>query len=1544
MRMKSLEHIFIKKICLITLLTCLLSSIFVELAYADHRNVLVLLSYHKGQSLTDNILSGIETVIKRSDNRELYVEYMDRKSNTPNHSFYYKYKIWIWLIFSIITILIFAIIILIKGLMKQKEADKIMKADKNELELRVQQRTTELKEMNDRLNHKIMECQQAESSLKKSEERFRAIFEQANDSIVLIDTETGGFTEFNEATHISLGYTHKEFRKLKVSDIEATESPEEVQKHIEKVVVEGSDVFETKHRTKTGEIRDVLVSIRTIEIDNKVFLIDIWRDITERKRMEEYLKTSLSLLNSTMESTADGLLVVGHDRKARLYNKPFTEMLRIPEDILSTNNDEKMIACVLDQLKAPDEFLDKLKELYNNPEMNSFDVLTFKDGRIFEGYSQPQKIDDQIVGRVWSFRDVSTKQQSIEYFKGLFEQSKSIMLLLDPDTGDIVDANEKSCSFYGYTKEELTAMKITDINTLPRDEVFKEMEKAWTERSEHFQFRHRLANGEMRDVEVYSGPVYRKGKKLLYSIIHDITERKRMEGELEKEAELQKAVSKVTEALLRSAIDIHETARIVHKQALQLTDSIHGYVSMIDEKTKDEVSLTITDMIDKECKVAKEKRQIVFPKGPEGYNALYGHSLNTLAGFYTNSPEDQEAFQNCTPAGHIPVKRFLAVPALITGRLIGQIALANSTRDYTDKDLNLIERLASVYAIAIDRKRIENRLREGQERLQLIMDNSTAPIYIKNEKGQYIMFSKDFESIFGIKNEEILYKTDYDIMPREPADRLTENDREVLEKGKSIRVEERIVHKDGITHTYLTVKFPLVDSSGAVRAVCGISTDISDRKRNEERLAKEAGMNEAMAELSTSILSGEYSFHELSDLVLGQALKLTESTHGIVAEVCQNTGDLIGHALTGIGNMDCKIAGKEQNITLPRGTRGYSALWGHALNTLESFYTNNPIKHESYKGCSPEGHISLDRYLSAPATIEGRLAGQIALANSSRDYNESDIETAEKLAVIYAIAIENKKAEKLLKYRSDMARLVSEISTRFVDIPVENIDSEIEKALKEMVTFISVDSGYIFRFSDDYKMFSMTHLWHTERVTTFKKELQNLEAATMPWWMEQLKQQKEVALNNLDNLPEEAAVEKRIIQSQGIKSIVDVPLNYQGRVTGFMGFSSAKTISQWSEDEINLLKITGQVFFNAIQRKKDEYKRRKAEITIRESERRFRSIFDLAPVGIALIDSSTGVFIKINKKYCQIVMYKEEEMLNKDFMNITHPDDLKEDLDNMEMLRKGEIDFFNMEKRYYRKDGAIVWVNLTVVPLWRAGEEPFSHIAIVDDITERKKMEEQIQGSLKEKELLLSEIHHRVKNNLAIVSSILSMQRTYITDEKHLELFRESESRIKSMALIHEKLYKSEDMARIDFRDYIQSLSNNLFNTYRTVGLGKVELRVDVKDVCLGIDMAVPCGLLINELITNALKYAFPQKRAGELYIGMHKEKDENIELIVQDNGIGIPGELDIKQTKTLGYQLITGVSESQLGGEIKVNREGGTKVTVTFRETEKRRRPFNEL
>jgi two-component sensor histidine kinase len=217
-----------------------------------------------------------------------------------------------------------------------------------------------------------------------------------------------------------------------------------------------------------------------------------------------------------------------------------------------------------------------------------------------------------------------------------------------------------------------------------------------------------------------------------------------------------------------------------------------------------------------------------------------------------------------------------------------------------------------------------------------------------------------------------------------------------------------------------------------------------------------------------------------------------------------------------------------------------------------------------------------------------------------------------------------------------------------------------------------------------------------------------------------------------------------------------------------------------------------------------------------------------------------------------------------------------------------------------------------------------------EDISKRKQAEEQIKASLKEKEVLLQEVHHRVKNNMMIITNLLLMQSKQIEDEHYREMFNISINRIKSMALIHEKLYRFGDLAKVDFNDYLEDMIKTIFKSY---GLSsrKVALKTDVEGVTFGVDTAIPCGLIINELISNSLKHSFPENMEGEIKVALHRNDKTEVKLTVSDNGIGMPEDMDFRNTDSLGLTLVIALVK-QLKGEIELLREKGTEFVITFK------------
>jgi len=290
--------------------------------------------------------------------------------------------------------------------------------------------------------------------------------------------------------------------------------------------------------------------------------------------------------------------------------------------------------------------------------------------------------------------------------------------------------------------------------------------------------------------------------------------------------------------------------------------------------------------------------------------------------------------------------------------------------------------------------------------------------------------------------------------------------------------------------------------------------------------------------------------------------------------------------------------------------------------------------------------------------------------------------------------------------------------------------------------------------------------------------------------------------------------------------------------------------------------------------------------------------------------------------------HDKEDLIGKNSFDLIVPEDREYALEGMKkVLQKGYTK--SREYNIITKDGDGTPVEMSVSTINDKDGKPIGFVGISRDITERKKAEEQIKASLKEKEVMLQEIHHRVKNNMQIMSSLLKLQFAKTKSKKLQEMLKISQNRIHSMALIHERLYQSKDFARIDFAYYIRSLTVYLFHSYR-VNTNIVRLKTDVRDVHLDINRAIPCGLIVNELVSNSLKHAFPGGREGEISIKFYSNKQGKITLVVSDNGVGFPEDIDFRSTESFGMQVVNDLIE-QLRGTIKLDRKGGTTFKVKF-------------
>jgi len=352
---------------------------------------------------------------------------------------------------------------------------------------------------------------------------------------------------------------------------------------------------------------------------------------------------------------------------------------------------------------------------------------------------------------------------------------------------------------------------------------------------------------------------------------------------------------------------------------------------------------------------------------------------------------------------------------------------------------------------------------------------------------------------------------------------------------------------------------------------------------------------------------------------------------------------------------------------------------------------------------------------------------------------------------------------------------------------------------------------------------------------------------------------------------------------------------------------------------------------NVLSLKQERDEKRSAQEGLVKSERMYRTLMEGVAQPIFVV-SYEGEIRYINNNTAKILNKEKVNLVGEPLESLFPPATSKAILKKIQTAIDEERLISDISE-VPLEDGKR-WFSSRINPLSRKqkgdDDEVTTQTALViaTDITEMKKAEEQIYKNLQEKDVLLKEVHHRVKNNMQVISSLLRMQSRFVKDEDSLRMFVESQNRVRSMAIIHEKLYQSDDLANINTRQYITSLMGNLVHSYKTDS--KVTIKMDVQDKLLDVNLAIPVGLIINELVSNSMKYAFSGD-AGLIELKMGKAKDK-YELLIRDNGVGFPDGFDPKNSESLGMQLIVALTR-QIHGSYKFFNDGGANFLISFQE-----------
>lgn len=910
------------------------------------------------------------------------------------------------------------------------------------------------------IGNDITHTKRIERALRESEQQFRTSFEFGTIGIAITSPDKG-LIRVNDEMCRMLGYTREELSKMTWAKITHPEDVEPAVSHFNSVLA--------------GEVDGYSVDIRFIRKDGTVVYTTLWlnckrgdggkvdyciamlQDITERKKLEERLRLQGEIITSMEE----GVVLIKADDGTIVYANPNFNRMFGYEDVELTGRNISVINAPTDV--SPKEATEQIISAIKETGSGQGEVLNIKkDGTRFWCHVTVFTFKHNTYGTVWvSIHQDITQRKNAE--KKVWETGERLRVIIDNSSdrifikdieGKYLLINSQFEKLHHVTRTEILGK--TDYDLFPKEvaDEARKNDNAVLINLRSMQFIENVPeDGVMHVYLSIRFPLFDASAQDygVCGITTDITELKKNEEIIRMELALKSSIARVIEALLNPELDKFDISKLVYEEALMLTGSKLGFASAIEKDTGRSAYGNLTDILETECRISKDK-PMRFPKGPEGgaygYNALWGHSLNTKIapssasstaspeGFYTNNPSGHPAFKNCKPealpSGHIPIKRFLSVPVVLGDRLIGQIALANPIRDYNDRDLESIARLASIFAIALERKKMEKAIRIEiasrhaaevllkERELDLIETQYKAHFgtWTYNPVTQKSEWSIEMFNIWGLDPKAGPPHYNELIKHIHPDDYQSFDDavREAVEHGKPYRLEMRIYRPDNTERIITTTCEPILDATGKIEELRGSNHDITDMKILQSTLAKELEFKSVVDDISEALLSPNVDIVDIAGIVHRQALKLTKSPFGYVSEIDRKTGEEVGHTHSAMKrDGQCDVDPKQMGLALPKGPDGYNALWGHALNTRQAFYTNAPETHPAYKRCIPPGHFHLMCHLAVPVLGGGELIGQIAVANAQNGYTDNDLNIIKRMASIYSLAVQRKRMEEDLR-------------------------------------------------------------------------------------------------------------------------------------------------------------------------------------------------------------------------------------------------------------------------------------------------------------------------------------------------------------------------------------------------------------------------------------------------------------------------------------------------------------------------------------------------
>jgi PAS domain S-box-containing protein len=645
----------------------------------------------------------------------------------------------------------------------------------------------------------------AENEQREAHQKLQAIIQASPLSIFVLDPE-GKVLMWNPASTSTFGWTEEE-AVGQTLPIVPEEKMDEFRENLRRgLASEPLRGMELRRRKKDGTPIDISIFTSPLHDTqgNVTGIMALNADITERKQAADKLEQFISLLQAALESTADGLLVIDRAGKIVAYNQKFAHMWRIPEAILESRDDDRALTFVLEQLTDPEGFLRKVRELYGQPEAESYDLLEFKDGRVFERYSQAQCIGPAIVGRVWSFRDVTARVQAEEGLKEseakyrlLFENNPQPLLVVDLESLAFLKVNQVAMDLYGYSREEFLAMTIKDIrpseDVAPLLKKVEELKELPPGLSYSGEWRHVKKSGEIINVEIISHEIEFNGRRALLALAKDITARKKAEEALkESEEKYRRLMAAANDAIFIAEVD-------------------SGMITDANTRAQELLGLP------REKIIGLHQSQIHPPEEALRY---------------------RDIFRAHSEMGGIVAEDIFVVDA--SGRRL-PVEISASIIEVRGKKL-----VCGIFRDLTERRRHEEALRQSEKKYRLLVNQLPAVVFTGYRDWSVDFFDDKIEALTGYR------KDDFDSRRLKWSDLILPEDLDYAKKiivealkadGSFVR-EHRIRRKNGEIRWVQCRGQIIFDPKGKIDHISGVTFDITPHKQAEEDLRnREAKLN-----------------------------------------------------------------------------------------------------------------------------------------------------------------------------------------------------------------------------------------------------------------------------------------------------------------------------------------------------------------------------------------------------------------------------------------------------------------------------------------------------------------------------------------------------------------------------------------------------------------------------------------------------------------------------------------------------------------------------